>query len=135
MRIDELYLRHGSAHAYGFVNVELRLDRMVCPCRCGQSQTAQQSSETHHILPPIHLRGASQDNSEYSKATPTLFCDGARPHLELHNLRSCALAAFLVPGRVHRVARPEPAALPAGFRVVNPSGRVTGSKTQRVRYA
>src|SRR5262245_58686158 len=87
------------------------------------------------ILPPIHLRGASQDNSEYSKATPTLFCDGARPHLELHNLRSCALAAFLVPGRVHRVARPEPAALPAGFRVVDPSGRVTGSKTQRVRYA
>src|SRR5439155_5024204 len=69
------------------------------------------------------------------KTTPTLFCDGVRPHLELHNLRPCALAAFLVPRRVHRVARPEPAAFPAGLRVVDPSGRMTSGESQRVRYA
>src|SRR5215470_2827876 len=64
-----------------------------------------------------------------------LFSDGTRPHLELYDLRSCALAAFLVPGRVHRVAGPESAALPAGFRVVDSSGRVTSGESERVRYA
>src|SRR5215510_14776610 len=64
-----------------------------------------------------------------------LFSDRARPHLELYNLRPCALAPFLVPRRVHRVARPESATLPAGFRVVDSSGRVTSGESQRVRYA
>src|SRR5205809_2096356 len=50
-----------------------------------------------------------------------LFREGSRPDLELHHFRPCTLAAFLVPGRVHRVARPEPATLPAGIRVVDPS--------------
>src|SRR5262245_18421615 len=64
-----------------------------------------------------------------------LFSDRARPHLEVYNLRPCAHAAFLLPRRVHRVARPESATLPAGVRVVDSSGRVTSGESQRVSYA
>src|SRR5690242_17876507 len=43
-----------------------------------------------------------------------LFRERIRPRLELHNFLQRAFAAFLVPGRVHRVAGPEAAAFPAG---------------------
>src|SRR4051812_12090154 len=36
MRIDELYLCHGSTDGHGFVNVELRLDRMMRRGRSGE---------------------------------------------------------------------------------------------------
>src|SRR5437016_7477450 len=50
-----------------------------------------------------------------------LFREGIRPGLELHDLLPCPLAAFLVPGCIHRVARPEAAAFPAGMRIVDSS--------------
>src|SRR5258706_11748984 len=64
-----------------------------------------------------------------------LFRERVWSRLELHNLGPRALAAFLMPGRVHRIARPEPATLPAGIRVVYPSRPRSSGESQRIWHA
>src|SRR5207245_5283977 len=83
----------------------------------------------------IHTRRLLDQRWSRAQHTPhnaALFREGSRSDLELHHFWPCTLAAFLVPGRVHRIARPEPATLPAGIRVVDPSRCRPSGESQRV---
>src|SRR5262245_58563947 len=57
------------------------------------------------------------------------------PHLDVYGARLGALAAFLQPRRAVPVRAPQPAALPAGVRVIDPSVQALGKKALRVRNA
>src|SRR5262245_32380266 len=68
------------------------------------------------------------------QVSATLLRERVGPHLEFHRLRQRSLAAFNVPRRVRRVARPEPLALPAGIRVVDPSRASSREEAERIRH-
>src|SRR5262249_30497159 len=55
-----------------------------------------------------------------------------RPHLNVYSARPGALAAFLQPRRAVSVRAPQPAALPAGVRIIDPPVQSLGKKAQRV---
>src|SRR5215470_1294193 len=57
------------------------------------------------------------------------------PHLDVYGARLGALSAFLKPWRAVPVRAPQPAALPAGIRVIDASVQPLGKKAQRVRDA
>src|SRR5262249_40116768 len=55
------------------------------------------------------------------------------PHLDVYGGRLGALAAFLQPRRAVAVRAPQPAALPAGVRVIDAPVQALGKEAQRVR--
>src|SRR5215471_5017263 len=55
-----------------------------------------------------------------------------RPHLNVYGARLGALAAFLQPRRAVPVRTPQPAALPAGIRVIDAPVQTLGKEAQRV---
>src|SRR5262245_23356909 len=64
-----------------------------------------------------------------------LLCERIRAHLELEHLRTRSLAAFLMPWRVHRIARPHAATFPSGVWIVDASIDVPRMESQRIRHA
>src|SRR6516162_637434 len=54
------------------------------------------------------------------------------PHLNVYGARLCALAAFLQPRRAVAVRAPQPAALPAGVRVIDSAVQALGKEAQRI---
>src|SRR5689334_5898218 len=64
-----------------------------------------------------------------------LFRQRSRSDLELHDLWSLTFAALLVPGRVHRIARPEAAALPTRIGVIDASRSGASGESERIRDA
>src|SRR5262245_25482150 len=56
------------------------------------------------------------------------------PHLELHNLRPLAFAAFVMERRAVAGGRPNAAALPAGVRVVDAAVHGLGIETHRIGH-
>src|SRR5262249_4996229 len=55
-----------------------------------------------------------------------------RPHLNVYSARLGASAAFLQPRRAVPVRAPQPAALPAGIRIIDPPVQSLGKKAQWV---
>jgi hypothetical protein len=56
-----------------------------------------------------------------------------RPHLDVYGARLGALAAFLQPRRAVPVRTPQPAALPAGVRIIDPPVQALRKEAQRIR--
>src|SRR5262245_8847657 len=54
------------------------------------------------------------------------------PHLNVYSARLGAFTAFLQPRRAVPVRGPQPAALPAGVRIIDPPVQAFGKKAQRV---
>ena len=68
------------------------------------------------------------------KVLDSLFREGIRPDLELHDLAACAEAALHMPDRVLAVVGVERAALPSTFRVVDTPVEASGEKSQWIGH-
>src|ERR1700688_4218722 len=114
-------------------------DFLSRPCLAGRIDP----TPTHHALAPR----ACGTTSAYSTNAPqpwaagrALFKSSRRtsvrqrigPELDVHGARHRALAAFLEPGRAVAVGAPQPAAFPAGIRIVDPPIEALGVEAERI---
>src|SRR6266568_6535774 len=125
----------------------LGLDRSARPSK-GDTMPQMRAGRCSPVL-KIHARQTTSDRSSagflnWSRLSRNIGPPRRRaasvrqwigPHLDVHGARLTALATFLQPWRAVAVRAPQPAALPAGIRVVDPPVQPFGKEARRVRDA